>query len=235
MKVYYWSPHLSKVATVKSVLNSCKSLNKKKGLEAKIINVIGEWDHLDKKYRIDLLTKIKFYKFIPKEGYFFSRFASLLIFILSFIPLYLFLKRTKPDFLIIHLLTSIPIIVNNIFDLKTKIILRISGLPRLNFIRKSFWKLSKKKISFVTSPTIETQNNLIKLKIFDSKKIFLLRDPIIEKNINKIFKLRNYNKRKKFLAIGRLTKQKNFSFLIECFEKILSRYKDISLTIAGDG
>ena len=198
MKVYYWSPHLSKVATVKSVLNSCKSLNKKKGFEAKIINVIGEWDHIEKKYRIDLLNGIKFYRFIPKEGYFLSRFASLFIFILSFVPLYLFLKRTKPNFLVIHLLTSIPLMINNFFDLNTKIVLRISGLPRLNIFRKFFWLYSKKKISFVTSPTVETKNRLIKLKIFNPKKIYLLRDPIIEEKKNKNSKIRNYENRKKF-------------------------------------
>ena len=74
MKVYYWSPHLSKVATVKSVLNSCKSLNKEKGFETKIINVAGEWDDIKKKYRVDLFHKFKFYKFIPKNGYFFIDF-----------------------------------------------------------------------------------------------------------------------------------------------------------------
>ena len=47
--------------------------------------------------------------------------------------------------------------------------------------------------------------------------------------------IRNYNKRKKFLAIGRLTKQKNFSFLIECFEIIISKDNNITLTIAGEG
>ena len=90
MKVYYWSPHLSKVATVKSVFNSCKSLNKKRGYRAKIINVIGEWDSIDKKYRIDLFRKFKIYKYIPKEGYFFSRLSSILIFLICFFPLYFF-------------------------------------------------------------------------------------------------------------------------------------------------
>ena len=37
MKIYYWSPHLSKVGTIKSVYNSCKSL-RNKGIDAKIIN-----------------------------------------------------------------------------------------------------------------------------------------------------------------------------------------------------
>lgn len=71
MKVYYWSPHLSKVATVKSVFNSCKSINQKKLYNAKIINAIGEWDHLDKRYRIDLFQKFKIYRYIPRTGFFF--------------------------------------------------------------------------------------------------------------------------------------------------------------------
>jgi glycosyltransferase involved in cell wall biosynthesis len=235
MKVYYWSPHLSKVATVKSVFNSCKSLSKKKGYEAKIINVFGEWSHLDKKYRIDLLRNINLYKFFPTSGFLFSRLASIIILILSYIPLYLLLKKNKPNFLIIHLLTSIPILLNNLSNLKTKVILRISGFPKLNILRKIFWSVSKKKIYLVTSPTIETKNILKKNKIFNSKKLFLLRDPILKEKKIKINYHRNYKKRKNFLAIGRLTKQKNFSFLIECFEELLIKYQDIKLTIAGDG
>jgi glycosyltransferase involved in cell wall biosynthesis len=235
MKIYYWSPHLSKVATVKSVFNSCKSLNLEKGYETKIINVIGEWSHLDKKYRIDLFGNINLYKFFPTSGFMFSRFTSIVIFILSYIPLYLLLKKNKPNFLIIHLLTSIPILLNNLSNLKTKVILRISGFPKLNIFRKIFWSASNKKIYIVTSPTIETKNILKKNKIFDTKKLILLRDPILKKEELKIYYQRNYKKRKNFLAIGRLTKQKNFSFLIECFEELLIKYKDIKLTIAGDG
>jgi glycosyltransferase involved in cell wall biosynthesis len=234
MKVYYWSPHLSKVATVKAVFNSCKSLNAK-GIEAKIINVAGEWEFIEKKYRIDLHKKFKLLKFIRTEGYYYSRMASVMIFFISLIPLYFFLKKNKPEFLIVHLLTSIPLLLKKIFNIKTKLILRISGLPRLNLFRRNLWKSSEKNIWAITSPTIETKNRLIKQKIFSSKKIFLLRDPIInEKNYRKNIN-RNYKKKKNFLAIGRLSKQKNFLFLIKNFEKMSKKYKDISLTIIGEG
>ena len=46
MKVYYWSPHIDKVATVKAVINSAYSLklySKNKYIPF-IINVAGEWD-----------------------------------------------------------------------------------------------------------------------------------------------------------------------------------------------
>ena len=63
----------------------------------------------------------------------------------------------------------------------------------------------------------------------------LLRDPILDMKDLSSKKIKNYNKRKKFLAIGRLTKQKNFSFLIECFEEIILKNRKITPTIAGEG
>ena len=37
------------------------------------------------------------------------------------------------------------------------------------------------------------------------------------------------------IAIGRMTKQKNYSFLIKNFEKLTFKYTDIKLIIIGDG
>ena len=53
---------------------------------------------------------------------------------ISIFPLFKILKKTKPDYLIIHLLTSIPLLLFNLFNFDTKLILRISGFPKLNFL-----------------------------------------------------------------------------------------------------
>ena len=52
-KIFYWSPHLSNVATVKNVINSAKSLKifNKKDYEVSIIDTIGEWK--DKKSNLN--------------------------------------------------------------------------------------------------------------------------------------------------------------------------------------
>ena len=44
-KIFYWSPHISNVATIKNVINSAKSLKlySKKTFEVTILDVIGEW------------------------------------------------------------------------------------------------------------------------------------------------------------------------------------------------
>ena len=62
--------------------------------------------------------------------------------ILSFFPLKNIIKIKKPDFLIIHLLTSLPLILLIIFNFDTKFILRISGLLKLNFFKKKIMAIS---------------------------------------------------------------------------------------------
>lgn len=244
--VYYWAPFTSKVATISAVINSAYSLNKySKNFETYIINSYGEWDDYLEELRIKKINVIStnnliFLKKINKTGYIKSRFAYIVIFIFNFYQLLKLLINKKPDYLLIHLITSLPILLKIIFPIKTKIILRISGLPKLNLIRKIFWKLGSKYLYKITCPTNETLTHLKDLKIFNESDTSLLRDPII--NISEIIKKKSeeideaFIKKKKYiLAVGRLTKQKNFIFLINCFAEIIKKFKDLQLIIIGEG
>ena len=149
------------------------------------------------------------------------------------------LRKEKPDYLIIHLLTSIPFSLLIFFNFKTKFILRISGLPKLNFLRKFLWKIINKKITLVTCPSYETMDYIRNTKIFDEKKIVVLHDPII--NISTILKKKDLSTKEKnlkkdyFLSIGRLTKQKNHTLLIDLFLHYKKINKDYNLYILGEG
>ena len=166
-KIFYWSPFYSDIATIKAVLNSATSISKfsKDNFKPILINVIGEWDRYEKTIIennievIDLKLK-KYFKRKKISGYFLSRYYQIKIFILAFMPLISIFKKEKPDVLIIHLVTSLPLFLNYFFNFKSKIILRISGLPRLNIIRKFFWKIVVKKIDIITTPTEATKNYL---------------------------------------------------------------------------
>ncbi len=85
-KIFYWSPHLSNVATIKNVINSAKSLKifNKKDYEVSIIDTIGEWK--DKKsnlnkFNVNVLSLSNFDlgNFLPITGFFRSRIFSLII------------------------------------------------------------------------------------------------------------------------------------------------------------
>jgi len=244
-KIFYWSPYLSNVATIRNVVNSAYSLTKydKISFRTYILDVFGEWatkrnELYQKKIEYLKISNLKIN--LPISGFLKSRFLSILIFISSIYPLLKLLKKEKPDYLIIHLLTSIPLVLLFFFNFETKFILRISGLPRLNFLRKFFWKTISKKITLVTCPSNETMDYIKKAKIFDEKKIVVLYDPIInnstilKKKRNVSAEVKNLNK-DYFLSIGRLTKQKNHTLLIDLFLHLKKIGKNHNLYILGEG
>ena len=242
MKIFYWAPWLGKVGSVKSVLNSAFILEKysKNQIKTKIIDAVGEWKDFEKNNKFINLSKIKFFKILPKKGFIKSRISYLIIFFFSLFPLFKLLKKEKPDFLIVHLITSLPLLLKIIFNIETKIILRISGYPKMNFLRKFIWQIASKKIYKVTFPTLDLLEQFKKIHIFNNNQMYLLRDPIInfkdlivcknEKNLDEVSELKNY-----FIAVGRFTKQKNFEFLVKNFIELKGKYKNIKLIILGDG
>ena len=117
MKLFYWSPFLSNIATIDAVTNSIKSLrryNKNKKYETFIIDSSGEWqEKLDKISGIEVikLYKKNYYKFLPKGNFLKSRLSQMIIFILNINLLRKLLVQEKPDFLIAHLIISLPLIL----------------------------------------------------------------------------------------------------------------------------
>ena len=246
MHINYWCPYLTNIATIKSVIRSAKSIQKYSKKTSKeeviILNSCGEWNFLKNnlsQIKIKNLLPFNFFNYIPKEGLIQSRLSFIIIFITNFFPLLFHVKKNKPEFLVVHLLTLLPMILSPFLSNYTKIILRVSGFPELNFFRKFIWKNFSKYIYIVTAPTKITYDILINSGIFDKKKVRLLRDPVIEcREIEekKKYELDTEIKENEFyLSIGRLTKQKNFSFLIKVFAKYVNDLKIKKLLIIGSG
>jgi len=74
MKIFYWSPFLSKVATTSSVIRSAESIakysKKENNINLAIIDAIGEWEDykqlVDPKIEIINLSKKKFLNIYQK-------------------------------------------------------------------------------------------------------------------------------------------------------------------------
>ena len=245
-KIFYWSPYLSNVATIKNVLNSAMSMKKynKNSLNISIIDVVGEWSKYEKEIqalKINLIKMpgFKLDKFLPIEGFLKSRTVFFLIFFFKFFSLRKIIKNEKPEYFIIHLLSFLPFTLMIFSNFETRFILRISGLPKLTILRKLFWKIISKKIYMVTCPSYKTKLDLLKTGIFPEKILKILYDPIIDvdkinKNLMKTNKY-NFSDKKYFLNIGRLTKQKNQLLLLKAFSKISNSNKDLNLVIVGEG
>jgi hypothetical protein len=95
MKIFYWSPFISEVATVSSVIRSAESIIKysktKNNINVAIVDAIDEWKNYKKlinpKIEVININKKKIFEYLPKFGFFKSRFSYILIFILSFFKL----------------------------------------------------------------------------------------------------------------------------------------------------
>ena len=97
------------------------------------------------------------------------------------------------------------------------------------------WKISLKNIHqlHVLKRNYQYLKNL---KLCDENKLKILYDPIIH-----IKEIRNNIKNKIeinedfYMAVGRLTAQKNFVFLCKCFNKLLKKNLNLKLYILGEG
>ena len=244
--IYYWSPCLTNVGTIKSTLNSSIALARyNSNYEVILLNVFGEWSDC-KRYLNNNGVKVKdltfnYNNFLPKYGFIKSRISYILISFISLLPLLILLKKKKPDYIIAHLITSLPLILFNFFRFDTKLILRISGYPQLNYYRKKLWYFSSKNIFKVTCPTLDLLEELKQKNIFNEKKLSLLSDAIIniqdfKKKINDINFIPKIDLPKNFfLSVGRFTRQKNYFYLVNEFKTICEKYPDIKLLIIGDG
>ena len=147
----YWSPFVGNVGTIKSTINSAIAFKKfaKNTCNVKIVNVCGEWNNFKDiigKNDIELINlTFNYINYLPKNGFIKSRISYLIIFLISFFPLLRLLKKEQSTFFIAHLITSLPLCLNFFFNLKSKMILRISGYPKLHPLRKKFWGLATKK------------------------------------------------------------------------------------------
>ena len=243
--IYYWCPFVGNIATIKAVINSAYSLSKYSNSKflPTIINSCGEWDRynsiLNKKKIIVKKFKNVFSINTDIKGYFKSRITYIKIFLSCFFLLKETLKKDQPEYLIAHLITSLPIFLYAIFSFKTKLIIRVSGKIKMNFLRKILWKLCQKNIHLITCPTKATQKDVINLDIVKKSKVIYLPDPIIE--INEIFKQKNNNltevklKKNFFVMVGRYTRQKNHLLAIRCFKKLITKNYDVNLVIIGNG
>ena len=246
-KIFYWSPHISKVATVKNVINSAFSLKKfsKEKIDVSILDVIGEWCS----YKYELESKrinylkipgFEISKLLPVSGYLISRIIYFIVLVTKIFKLKKLIDKEKPNYIIIHLITVVPLLLLYLFSFDTKFILRISGLPKLTFFRIFFWKKISKKIYMVTCPSEQTKKDLIKSNIFSEEKLKVIYDPILEikeiqRKLNSKIEKNLLINRKYFLNIGRLTKQKNQALLIDVFSKLVKNNNNLYLYIAGDG
>lgn len=241
-KIFFWAPLLGNVGTINAVINSAQSITKYSKSKIYIIDNFGEFEKFKFAFpEIKFLLIFKIGKFFPKTG-FFSKFFIYFFSVLSVPHFIYFIIKYRPDLIIANLVGAIPLILRVVFPIKFRLINSIQGYPRFNFIRTLLWKNLYKKSDLIITMSEITKNLIILKTGIPSEKIIKINNPVIKRNLrilsnqdvsndlNKIF-TDNFC----IVAVGRLTKQKNYLSLLEVIIKINKRFNNIFLFILGDG
>lgn len=239
MKVYYWTPYMGNVGTIKATINSAASL-KKLGYEVKIYRIYREWEGYEdllQQYGIELVDfgLSKRFASLPSKGIGF-RISMILLSVLSVGPLRRNWKEEKPDVIIASLLGYLPLVVRRLSKQKPTIINSIQGRPKLHKVRKLLWKLLYAKSDLLITLSEETQKEVIAKLGFPEEKVVRLDNPVIDEQIDRLMEEPIDDIEKPYiLGVGRLTRQKDFATLIRAFAEFGKANQEEKLLILGEG
>lgn len=238
MKVYYWTPYMGNVGTIKATINSAAAL-KKRGHEVKLYKLFHEWEGYEdllQQYGIEVVDfgLSKKWKSLPSKGIGF-RISMIRLSVASFGKLKRNWNEEKPDIVIASLLGYLPLLARRSSSYKPIIVNSIQGRPRLHALRRLLWKLQYSDSDLLVTLSDETQKEIHGKLGFPENKIVRIDNPVIDGEIHRMAQEEPEQSYPEgfILGVGRLTRQKDFTTLIEAF----SRLKDYQgkLVILGDG
>jgi glycosyltransferase involved in cell wall biosynthesis len=244
-KIFFWSPMISNVGTVKATINSALAISIYSQHKIYLLNIIGEFNLYQNELKKKNIIIINFFfssfsRFLPQTG-FFSKFFIYSITLISLPKIFFYLFKIRPHIFITSLVGYIPLFFKFFFK-KIKIFNSIQGYPNFNIMRTLIWKLFYKKSDYLLTMTNKTKQLIHdKIKV-EKDKILVIENPVISRNI-KMSALEEIDYNEKFIfekkvycAIGRLTKQKNFFELLKGLKKYSDDTNDnFNLIILGEG
>lgn len=242
MKIYYWTPYMGHVGTIKATINSAIAL-KQNGHTVKIYRIHKEWEGYEeilKKYEIDIID-LGMAKVFPKllHGRIGFRISMIFVSLYSYSKLKKNWESDRPDIIMAYLLGYLPIWVRKKSKHKPIIINSIQGKPMFNWFRKWLWNRLYVDSDQIIVLSEQTQKDLYQNLRYPKEKIVLLPNPIIDSNMDHMalepleepYASENVPI---ILGVGRLTRQKNFETLIKAYNIVRKNYP-CCLWILGEG
>ena len=259
-KIAFWTPYMGNIGTIKATIHSASALKKfDENLDITLFKIYSEWEGYEEEIKsknihiTDFELKKRFKK-LPKYGFMY-RISMLLIMFYSTPKLIKYFNEEKPDVIFAYLQGVTPIIARIFAKHKPKIILSIQGLPDFlasNEVYKEYplykklesklrifiWKKLYSKADYIIALTEKTKNSL--KQFLNTENIIYIPNPIIDKeeiinNSNEKIEENLFLEGEYILAIGRLTKQKDFVTLIKSFKIVNQSFKNLKLIILGEG
>ena len=233
-KIAVFSPFLNPVGVKRATFGLSKKFSEN-GYEVDLLSIHKEWDDLDFNQNMNLIYLSKLFKNFPTKGYLIFRIVSILVSLRTVFALSKYLKNNNPDILFVSMMPLVAWLGLKLSGKPDiKFIISIQGHPRNNLFRRVAWKNVFKSADRVIAESKSLQNLIFEMTN-SYKNLSYIYNPHFEKQDEFKIESKNMNEFGNYIiGVGRLTKQKNFSLLINAFSKI-NFIKDTKLIIVGDG
>ena len=233
-KIAVFSPFLNPVGVKRATFGLSKKFSEN-GYEVDLLSIHKEWDDLDFNQNMNLIYLSKLFKNFPTKGYLIFRIVSILVSLRTVFALSKYLKNNNPDILFASMMPFVAWLGLKLSGKPDiKFIISIQGHPRNNLFRRVAWKNVFKSADRVIAESKSLQNLIFEMTN-SYKNLSYIYNPHFENQDEFKIESKNMNEFGNYIiGVGRLTKQKNFSLLINAFSKI-NFIKDTKLIIVGDG
>ena len=230
-----FSPFLNPVGVKRATFGLAKVFSQNY-YNVNLLSVHREWEGLKLEENMKIIYLSTIFKRMPTKGFLIFRLVSLIIGFRTVFSLASYLKSNRTEILFVSMMPTIAWLALK-FSGKSKeinFVISLQGFPRENIFRRVIWR----KIFNASKDVIAESEGLMKkvIKMTGiSKNVNFIYNPHFEnqdeiRNKSEFVKL-DY---KYILGLGRLTKQKNFSMLIEAFN-LIDHSNGLKLIIIGDG
>lgn len=233
LDVLYWTPYKGNVGTINATIFSAQAL-RKKGLRVALVKIHDEWEgrELGDLQVIDLGLK-RYLPILPSKGWGF-RLSMMIYCIYSFPLLLILFNRVKPKVVISSLLGFLPLGVRFFSKHRPIIINSVQGMPRFNILRRVIWSKLYKYSDRVLTLSKETQQRLAEQFPGLKNKISYIENPIISENM-RTATVQIPEESEFILGMGRLSRQKDFTTLINAYAIMSKKIVGPKLVILGEG
>jgi glycosyltransferase involved in cell wall biosynthesis len=221
----------------------------KLGHEVDLLQAWKEWQHLDPPshdsgFGVVSLRTRWFVPVLPNISKI-SAWASYRIYMaviaLAMMPgLIWYLKRRKPDVLVVRMLTTPVILAVKLLQIRTRVLVSTGGMPRQSAFRNWLWPLVYPRADGIVASAPGVAEMIGRISGVEVSDIDVLWDPVLDDEA--MSSAQNTATHKWFvdegapivMALGRLSRQKDFITLVRAFDHTSKRV-DARLVIFGEG
>ena len=248
LKIAFLSPHREHMGDTRSIPILAKGLAEL-GHSVDLLQAWQEWGHVDfssddSDVSVVSLRTRWFAPVLPniaKISKWASYRVSMAVLFFAMIPgLVWYLYRTKPDIIVVRMLTGPTIIIVKLLRFRTKVLVSVGGMPRRSTFRNILWPLVYGRADGFIASAHGVADMVGQISEVDVKTIDVFWDPVLDDEM--LAAAQGQTNHEWFndggapvvMSLGRLTRQKDFTTLLRAFAEAI-KLVDARLVIFGDG